>query len=103
MPNPAVATVDFYSEQGSTFRRRLWYGWSTKTPDQVHSIADIDEMYDLSGCEAAMYVRTYDRSTIVQRLTTEDGGIVLNAELGSIDLYVSATTMGQRRCNALSP
>jgi len=90
MPNPAVATVDFYSEQGSTFRRRLWYGWSTKPPEQVLSIADIDEMYDLSECEAQMYVRTYDRTTIVQKLTTADGSIILNAVQGSIDLYVSA-------------
>jgi len=37
-----------------------------------------------------MYVRTYDRSTIVQRLSTADGWIVLNAEQGSIDLYISA-------------
>jgi hypothetical protein len=90
MPDPSVAEVTFYANQGSTFRRRLWYGWSTKPPELVLSIADIDEMYDLSGCTAEMFVRTYDRTQIIQRLTTDDDSIVLNAVQGAIDLYVSA-------------
>ena len=90
MPDPSVAEVTFYANQGSTFRRRLWYGWSTKPPEQVLTIADIDEMYDLSGCTAEMFIRTFDRSQIIQRLTTDDDSIVLNAVQGSIDLYVSA-------------
>ena len=89
MPNPAVATVDFYAEQGTTFRYRLWYGWSTLPPEQITSIDDIEEMYDLSTLEAEMYIRTWDRSEIVQRLTTDDTSLILNAEQGSIDLYVS--------------
>jgi hypothetical protein len=91
MPDPSVAEVTFYANQGSTFRRRLWYGWSTKPPEQVLSIADIDEMYDLSGCTAEMFIRTYDRSQIIHRLSTEDliPGIILNAVQGSIDLFIS--------------
>lgn len=90
MANPAVATVDFYAEQGTTFRYRLWYGWSTLPADQITDVSDITDYYDLSLLTAKMYIRTWDRATIIQELTTENGGITLNAGgNGSIDLYVS--------------
>jgi hypothetical protein len=90
MANPAVATVDFYSEQGTTFRYRLWYGWSTLPADQITGVGDIDGYYDLSSLTAKMYIRTWDRATIIAELTTENGGITLNGGGdGSIDLYVS--------------
>jgi len=92
MPDPSVAEITFYANQGSTFRRRLWYGWSNKTADLVTSVADIDGYYDLSGCTAQMFIRTWDRSQIIQRLSSEDAepGIVLNDDPGAIDLYISA-------------
>lgn len=89
MANPAVGTIDFYSEQGTTFRRRVLYGYSTLPADQVTGPADVDGYYAFTDVTAKMYVRTWDRTTIVQQLTTENGGITLGAEPGAIDLYVS--------------
>jgi hypothetical protein len=92
MANPAVATVDFYSEQGTTFRYRLWYGWSTLPADQITDVGDITDYYDLSTlCTGAkMYIRSWDRATIIQELTTTNLGIILDAGgNGSIDLFVS--------------
>jgi len=92
MPDPSVALVDFYSNQGTTFRRRLFYGYSALAPADITSIADIDGYYDLTDCTAEMFIRTWDKATIIARLSTEDTdpGIVLNAVQGAIDLWVSA-------------
>ena len=64
--------------QGATFRKR----WTWK-PGGVPM--------DFTGCKARMQVRAEIGSTVVLlELTTENGGIVLGAEPGTIDLYISA-------------
>lgn len=65
--------------QGATFRKR----WTWK-PGGVPM--------DFTGCKARMQVRAEIGSTVVLlELTTENGGIVLGAEPGTIDLYIPAT------------
>lgn len=65
--------------QGATFRKR----WTWK-PGGVPM--------DFTGCKARMQVRTdIDGATVLLDLTTENGGIVLGAEPGTIDLYIGAT------------
>ena len=64
--------------QGATFRKR----WTWK-PGGVPM--------DFTGCKARMQVRAEIDSTVVLlELTTENGGIVLGAGPGTIDLYISA-------------
>ena len=64
--------------QGATFRRR----WTWK-PGGVPM--------DFTGCSARMQVRSdVDSPVVLIELTTENGGIVLGAEPGSIDLYIGA-------------
>lgn len=64
--------------QGATFRRR----WEWK-PGGV--------IADLTGCSARMQVRAdIDSPDVLLELTTENGGIVLGAEPGTIDLYIGA-------------
>ena len=65
--------------QGSTFRKR----WTWK-PGGVPM--------DFTGCKARMQVRAeIDSTAVLLELTTENGGIVLGAEPGAIDLYIKAT------------
>jgi hypothetical protein len=65
--------------QGATFRKR----WTWK-PGGVPM--------DFTGCKARMQVRAeIDGTVVLLELTTENGGIVLGAEPGAIDLYISAT------------
>ena len=65
--------------QGATFRKR----WTWK-PGGVPM--------DFTGCKARMQVRAEIDSTVVLlELTTENGGVVLGAGPGTIDLYISAT------------
>lgn len=65
--------------QGATFRKR----WTWK-PGCVPM--------GFAGCKARMQVRAEIDSTVVLlELTTENGGIVLGAEPGTIDLYIKAT------------
>lgn len=46
---------------------------------------------DLTNCTARMQIRPASGSNVVQlELTTENGGIMLNDPLGSINLYISA-------------
>lgn len=64
--------------QGATFRRR----WTWK-PGGVPM--------DFTGCTARLQVRAEIESVdVLLDLTTENGGIVLGAEPGTIDLYVGA-------------
>lgn len=65
--------------QGATFRKR----WTWK-PGGVPM--------DFTGCKARMQVRAeIDSTAVLLELTTENGGIVLGAEPGTIDLYIPAT------------
>jgi len=64
--------------QGATFRRR----WTWK-PGGVPA--------DFTGSTARMQVRAdIDSPVVLLELTTENGGIVLGAEPGTIDLYIGA-------------
>lgn len=64
--------------QGATFRKR----WTWK-PGGVPM--------DFTGCKARMQVRAeIDSTAVLLELTTENGGIVLGAEPGTIDLYIGA-------------
>ena len=65
--------------QGATFRKR----WTWK-PGGVPM--------DFTGCKARLQVRAkIDSADVLLELTTENGGIVLGAEPGTIDLYIGAT------------
>lgn len=65
--------------QGATFRKR----WTWK-PGGLPM--------DFTGCKARLQVRAkIDSADVLLELTTENGGIVLGAEPGTIDLYISAT------------
>lgn len=64
--------------QGATYRRR----WTWK-PGGVPM--------DFAGCKARMQVREeIDSTEVLLELTTENGGIVLGALPGTIDLYIGA-------------
>ena len=46
---------------------------------------------NFTGCSARMQVRSdVDSPVVLIELTTENGGIVLGSEPGTIDLYISA-------------
>lgn len=45
---------------------------------------------DLTGCTARMQVRDPDTGALLLELTTENGGIVLGGQAGTIDLWVGA-------------
>lgn len=65
--------------QGATFRKR----WTWK-PGGIPM--------DFTGCKARLQVRAkIDSADVLLELTTENGGIVLGAEPGTIDLYIGAT------------
>lgn len=64
--------------QGATFRRRF-----TWKPGGVPA--------DFTGSTARMQVRAdIDSPVVLLELTTENGGIVLGAEPGTVDLYIGA-------------
>jgi hypothetical protein len=54
-------------------------------------IDENDAPYDLTGCSAAMQVRSEDDATVYLELTTENGGIALGGTAGTIDLFVDKT------------
>lgn len=65
--------------RGATFRKH----WTWK-PGGVPM--------DFTGCKARMQVRAkIDSADVLLELTTENGGIVLGAKPGAIDLYLGAT------------
>lgn len=80
MAAPA-GTYNMTCDQGATFDRTLT--WKDASGNLVN----------LTGYTARMQVRTtYDASTTVLSLTTENGGIVLGGALGTIRVIASATT-----------
>lgn len=70
------------ADQGSTLSRVIYYKDPAKKPILF------------TGYTARMQVRpTYESSTVILELTTENGGIELGATDGSIALYISDDTM----------
>lgn len=77
-----AGTYNFEVFQGDTFTYRLT--WRDENKDLV----------DLTGYTARMQVRTtVDADEAALELTTENGGITLGDEQGTIDLLVSAEDM----------
>lgn len=69
-------------EQGATFRRQLIY---------LTLVEGVETPVDLTGMTARMQVReTINATEELLELTTENGGIVLGDEDGTIDLLISA-------------
>ena len=70
-------------DQGGTYRKRVvWNVGPKKNPVPV----------DLAGATARAQIRTELTSpTVLHELTTENGGIVLNAVPGGVDLYIADT------------
>lgn len=77
-PDIDIPVIEILIKQGATFRLGLNYQDRFKTP------------YDLTGFRAHMQIRDVSRA-LIHDLSTENGGIVLNAEPGDIDLYIPAT------------
>jgi hypothetical protein len=70
------------ADQGSTFSRIIYYKDPAKKPIKF------------TGYTARMQVRpTYESSTVLLALTTENGGIALGNTDGSISLFVDDTIM----------
>lgn len=68
-------------EQGATFRKLLT--WKAGTPAVP---------VDLTGCTARMQIRgVIDDAAPLVSLTTENGGITLGDDAGTIELYISDT------------
>jgi tRNA threonylcarbamoyladenosine modification (KEOPS) complex Pcc1 subunit len=75
-----AATYGFTIDQGATFSQTLTW----KDPSNV--------AIDLTGYTARMQIRGKRTSTSVTlSLTTENGGITLGDDAGTIDLLISAT------------
>ncbi len=69
-------------DQGATYRKRvIWNVGPKKNPVPV----------DLTGATARAQIRTeLAAPTVLHELTTENGGIALNAVPGGVDLFISA-------------
>jgi hypothetical protein len=79
-----AGTYNIFCEQGTTFFRTL----ELKYPDLVE--ADVYHPYDLRNFTARMQVRrTIDSSAVMISLTTENGGIDIDGEMGTINIYMS--------------
>jgi len=72
--------IDMPIKQGATFRLGLNFQDRFKQP------------YDLTGFRAHIQIRDPVDGKLVHDLSTENGGIVLNATPGDIDLYISSAT-----------
>lgn len=76
----AASKVKLAIEQGATFRKR--FTWLTGTPAAP---------VDLTGFTARSQVRAdVDAPAVLVEMNTENGGIVLGAGPGTIDLYIAA-------------
>lgn len=77
----AAEKLKLLIEQGATFRKSLT--WKTGTPAAP---------VDLTGCTARMQIRAdLESTTPLITLTTENSGITLGDEAGTIELYISDT------------
>lgn len=72
----AAGKVDLIIEKGATFRKTFKWLNSTKQP------------IDISSYTARMQIRSSTYGSIISSLTTENGGITLEAD-GSVKLYIS--------------
>ena len=78
----SAGTFHFIAEQGVTFNPILTYRDATGA------------LVDLTGVSARMQVReSYEATTVVLDLTTENGGITLGGALGTIALSICAEDM----------
>lgn len=77
MSAPAVVNITIY--QGATYRSLdTWKTGATPAP------------VDLTGCTARMQIRpTVASDTVFASLTTENGGITLGDDAGTIAVYIS--------------
>lgn len=66
-------------EQGATFAKRI-----------TRKIKATDEPVDMTGCTARMMIRRAHGGELLAELTTENGGIALGGEDGTIDLLLDA-------------
>ena len=77
MSASAVFNITIY--QGATFRSRST--WKAGTPSVP---------VDLTGCTARMQIRpTVVSDTVFASLTTENGGITLGDDAGTVAIYIS--------------
>ena len=72
----AAGKVDLIIEKGATFRKTFKWLNSTKQP------------IDISSYSGRMQIRSSTYGSIIASLTTENGGITLEAD-GSVKLYIS--------------
>jgi hypothetical protein len=76
----SAATINLIIEKGAKFNKQFIWKDSSNTP------------VDLSNYEARMQIReTVDSATVIDELTTANGGITLGGSAGTIDLYLGAT------------
>lgn len=79
-----AGTYNIYCEQGTTFMRVL----TVLVPDQVDP--EITTPYDLSNHTARMQVRrTIDSATRMVELTTQNGGLTIDDDSGSITIQMA--------------
>lgn len=86
------ARLDFVVRRGSTLRRSVtWYSdpvWTDRTETELNTIASTP--VDLTGYTGRMQVRADDRTnTLVETLTTENGGLTFGGVAGTITFYLS--------------
>lgn len=78
MAAPGKINLTIY--QGATFRNLSTWKAGDPTPTPV----------DLTGCTARMQIRqTVAASTAYATLTTENGGIILGDDAGTVEIYIS--------------
>jgi hypothetical protein len=79
-----AGTYNIYCEQGATFTRVL----TVLVPDEVDP--EITTPYDLANHTARMQVRrTIDSATRMVELTTQNGGLTIDDESGSITIQMA--------------
>ena len=99
-----AGTYNIYCEQGATFTRVL----TIEVPDDVDP--SITTPYDLANHTARMQVRrTIDSASAIVLLTTQNGGLTLDDNFGSITIEMSSqvtasiTTSGIYDLEIISP
>lgn len=77
-------SIPLVIEQGATFRRE--FQWRSGATEETATPVD------LTGCTARAQIReTYESTTALADLTTENDGIALDALTGTITLYLADT------------
>ena len=88
------ARLDFVVRRGSTLRRSItWYSdpvWTDRTETELNTGASTP--VDLTGYTGRMQIRSDDRNnTLIQELTTENGGLAFGGVAGTITFFISDT------------